>query len=324
MEVQNLVGRRLDQGGRTILEGRLVCAFVRCMVVHDVLRSSHVTHGSNKVWSSWDWLDLGVVQPMGLRPWAAEGGDRRLLECVVLGGVRRMSRVCEGLGSVQLDRFYGFGWTGSVKGIFEKKNGGIEVTCGKIDDERIRDAGPGRVKPAATYVGLRLINRTWSTLHGYDSYVFMLRYFMPHYSTRCVLGKWIYLVTHAMSLLDLQDVCMVIGSLATLDLPMVVDLIGIFVLKGPYCTLTMTDWFLQALSVIPRGSWGDVARCFTMIRSLDLPMVVDLIGIFVLKGPYCTLTMTDWFLQALSVIPRGSWGDVARCFTMIRWVSPKM
>ncbi|KZV54752.1 hypothetical protein F511_04101 [Dorcoceras hygrometricum] len=69
-----------------------------------------------------------------------------------------------------------------------------------------------------------------------------------------------------MSLFDLQDVCMVIGSLATLDLPMVVDLIGIFVLKGPYCTLTMTNWFLQSLSVIPRGSWGDVARRFTMIR----------------------------------------------------------
>ncbi|KZV21256.1 hypothetical protein F511_25283 [Dorcoceras hygrometricum] len=69
-----------------------------------------------------------------------------------------------------------------------------------------------------------------------------------------------------MSLFDLRDVCMVIGSLATLDLPMIVDLIGIFVLKEPYCTLTMTNWFLQALSVIPRGSWGDVARRFTMIR----------------------------------------------------------
>ncbi|KZV38536.1 hypothetical protein F511_20404 [Dorcoceras hygrometricum] len=69
-----------------------------------------------------------------------------------------------------------------------------------------------------------------------------------------------------MSLFDLQDVCIVIGSLATLDSPMVVDLIGIYVLKGPYCTLTMTDWFFQTLSVIPRGSWGDVARRFTMIR----------------------------------------------------------
>ncbi|KZV49288.1 ent-kaur-16-ene synthase, chloroplastic [Dorcoceras hygrometricum] len=48
-------------------------------------------------------------------------------------------------------------------------------------------------------------------------------------------------------------------------------------------------------------------------------MVVDLIGIYGMKGPYCTLTTTDWFLQALSVIPRGSWGDVARRFTMIRW-----
>ncbi|KZV38595.1 G-type lectin S-receptor-like serine/threonine-protein kinase [Dorcoceras hygrometricum] len=69
-----------------------------------------------------------------------------------------------------------------------------------------------------------------------------------------------------MSLFDLQDVCLVIGSLATLDLPMVVDLIGIYVLKGPYCMLTTTNWFLQALSVIPRGSWDDVARRFTMIR----------------------------------------------------------
>ncbi|KZV41536.1 acyl-CoA dehydrogenase-related protein [Dorcoceras hygrometricum] len=69
-----------------------------------------------------------------------------------------------------------------------------------------------------------------------------------------------------MSLFDLQDVCIAIGSIATLDLPMVVDLIGIYGLKGPYCTLTTTNWFLQALSVIPRGSWGDVARCFTMIR----------------------------------------------------------
>ncbi|KZV15587.1 hypothetical protein F511_43058 [Dorcoceras hygrometricum] len=59
---------------------------------------------------------------------------------------------------------------------------------------------------------------------------------------------------------------MVVGSLATLDLPMVVDPIGIYMLKGPYYTLTMTDWFLQALSVIPRGSWIDVSRRFTMIR----------------------------------------------------------
>ncbi|KZV18052.1 hypothetical protein F511_35959 [Dorcoceras hygrometricum] len=33
-------------------------------------------------------------------------------------------------------------------------------------------------------------------------------------------------------------------------------------------------------------------------------MVVDLIGIYELKGPYCTLSTTNWFLQALSVIPR--------------------
>ncbi|KZV46534.1 helicase domain-containing family protein [Dorcoceras hygrometricum] len=50
----------------------------------------------------------------------------------------------------------------------------------------------------------------------------------------------------------------------------------------------------------------------TMIRWASPELVVDLIGIYGLKGPYCTLTTTNWFLQALSVIPRGSWGDVAR------------
>ncbi|KZV48078.1 hypothetical protein F511_12628 [Dorcoceras hygrometricum] len=59
---------------------------------------------------------------------------------------------------------------------------------------------------------------------------------------------------------DLQDVYMAIKSLTTLDLPMVIDSIGIYELKGSYYMLTMTDWFLQPLSVIPRGSWGDVAR----------------------------------------------------------------
>ncbi|KZV44224.1 hypothetical protein F511_13866 [Dorcoceras hygrometricum] len=66
-----------------------------------------------------------------------------------------------------------------------------------------------------------------------------------------------------MSLFDLQDVRIAIGSLSTLDLPMVVDLIGIYGLKGPYCTLTTTDWFLQALSVIPRGSWGDILHGYS-------------------------------------------------------------
>ncbi|KZV22219.1 ARM repeat superfamily protein isoform 1 [Dorcoceras hygrometricum] len=70
-----------------------------------------------------------------------------------------------------------------------------------------------------------------------------------------------------MSLFDLQDVCIAIGSITTLDLPMVVDQIGIYGLKGSYCTLTTTNWFLQALSVIPRGSWDDVAR-----RSYHDPM----------------------------------------------------
>ncbi|KZV19932.1 hypothetical protein F511_22986 [Dorcoceras hygrometricum] len=124
-----------------------------------------------------------------------------------------------------------------------------------------------------------------------------------------------------MSLFDLQDVCVVIGSLATLDLPMVVDLIGIYVLKGPYCTLTTINLVTLAMSLF---DLQDVCVVIGSLATLDLPMVVDLIGIYVLKGPYCTLTTINWFLQALSVIPMGSWGDVARRFTMIRWESPKL
>ncbi|KZV24206.1 plasma membrane ATPase 1-like [Dorcoceras hygrometricum] len=113
-----------------------------------------------------------------------------------------------------------------------------------------------------------------------------------------------------MSLFYLQDVCMAIESIATLDLPMVVDLIGIYGLKGPFyvlgkcvylVTLAMSLFYLQ-----------DVCMAIESIATLDLPMVVDLIGIYGLKGPFCTLTTTNWFLQALSVIPRGSWDDVAR------------
>ncbi|KZV25918.1 3'-N-debenzoyl-2'-deoxytaxol N-benzoyltransferase-like [Dorcoceras hygrometricum] len=66
----------------------------------------------------------------------------------------------------------------------------------------------------------------------------------------------------------LTPIFMDIKSLATLDLPMIVDSVGIFELKGSDCTLTMTNWFLQELSVIPRGLWGDVARRFIMIRWL--------------------------------------------------------
>ncbi|KZV28078.1 hypothetical protein F511_02164 [Dorcoceras hygrometricum] len=72
-----------------------------------------------------------------------------------------------------------------------------------------------------------------------------------------------------MSLFDLQDVCIAIGSIATLDLPMVVDMIGIYGLKGPYCTLTTTNWFLQALSVIPRDHGAMFLDAFTMIRWAD-------------------------------------------------------
>ncbi|KZV15967.1 hypothetical protein F511_20451 [Dorcoceras hygrometricum] len=106
-----------------------------------------------------------------------------------------------------------------------------------------------------------------------------------------------------MSLFDLQDVCIAIGSLATIDLPMVVDLIGIYGLKGPYCTLTTTNWFLQALSVIPRGSWGDVAR-----RSYHDPMGKS--GI-VIPEPQCQLhpavsCMARAFISVAICYPRFS------------------
>ncbi|KZV32236.1 acyl-CoA dehydrogenase-related protein [Dorcoceras hygrometricum] len=115
-----------------------------------------------------------------------------------------------------------------------------------------------------------------------------------------VARKWVYLVTLAMSLFDLQDVCIAIGSLATLDLPMVVDLIGIYGLKGPYCTLTMTNWFLQALSVIPRGSWRDVARRFTMIHwGLELHRAQELL---LLEPPECL----DLILQPVDLRVKAS------------------
>ncbi|KZV23903.1 DTW domain-containing family protein [Dorcoceras hygrometricum] len=116
-----------------------------------------------------------------------------------------------------------------------------------------------------------------------------------------------------MSLIDLQDVCIVIGSLATLDSPMVVDLIGIYVLKGPYCTLTMTDWFLQALSVIPRGSWGDVARRFTMIRWL-----VNQIGVL------CDLVILCWTSSGIPSLYQLSCpmlDQLGRPLTVLAWIS---
>ncbi|KZV50616.1 hypothetical protein F511_32175 [Dorcoceras hygrometricum] len=109
-----------------------------------------------------------------------------------------------------------------------------------------------------------------------------------------------------MSLFDLRDVCIVIGSLATLDIPMVVDLIGIYVLKGPYCMLTMTDWFLQALSVIPRGSWGDVARRFTMIRwSQDDVPVASCSG--------STRELQCYCISSRHGIPDARKAEVAKC-----------
>ncbi|KZV29988.1 hypothetical protein F511_19750 [Dorcoceras hygrometricum] len=91
-----------------------------------------------------------------------------------------------------------------------------------------------------------------------------------------------------MSLFDLQDVCIAIGSLVTLDLPMVVDPIMIYVLKGPYCTLTTTNWFLQALSVIPRVKCNmqcnpiTIASGFTDFRS-SISLIV--IGPTIFKSP---------------------------------------
>ncbi|KZV54016.1 hypothetical protein F511_38134 [Dorcoceras hygrometricum] len=37
-------------------------------------RSWAMAHGSGRGWSHWNRLDLGVVHPVGLRPWWPEGG----------------------------------------------------------------------------------------------------------------------------------------------------------------------------------------------------------------------------------------------------------
>ncbi|KZV52889.1 hypothetical protein F511_16113 [Dorcoceras hygrometricum] len=79
-------------------------------------------------------------------------------------------------------------------------------------------------------------------------------------------GKWVYLVTLVMSLFDLQDVCIAIGSLATLDLPMVVDLIGIYVLKGPYwhhknyTTKTLASYLGRPLLSPPHAATDTTVR----------------------------------------------------------------
>ncbi|KZV49856.1 hypothetical protein F511_17996 [Dorcoceras hygrometricum] len=55
-----------------------------------------------------------------------------------------------------------------------------------------------------------------------------LEEFQPQYPRSKLIGQ-------SSVIGKLPDVCIAIGSLATLDLQMVVDLIGIYGLKGPYC-----------------------------------------------------------------------------------------
>ncbi|KZV41293.1 hypothetical protein F511_41011 [Dorcoceras hygrometricum] len=92
---------------------------------------------------------------------------------------------------------------------------------------------------------------------------------------------------------------MVIGSLATLDLSMVVDLIGIFELKGPYYTLTIIDWFLQGPNCyfglgglknyfdIIMFSFVNCAYRFDLIvdRDYDVATTMDLKPMFTGPGP---------------------------------------
>ncbi|KZV27670.1 hypothetical protein F511_11898 [Dorcoceras hygrometricum] len=125
---------------------------------------------------------------------------------------------------------------------------------------------------------------------------------------------------------------------------------------------TLLRTFQVALSVIPRGSWGDVARRFTMIRwaaksaaTLPSPLSITppppppppcaaaaaavfagklVSGQLDVENPFVLISsgllvqpdegVSDLVVDrigALSVIPRGSWGDVARRFTMIRWAA---
>ncbi|KZV15646.1 hypothetical protein F511_38202 [Dorcoceras hygrometricum] len=106
---------------------------------------------------------------------------------------------------------------------------------------------------------------------------------------------------------------MAIESLATLDLPMVVDSIGIFELKGPYCMLNMIDWFLQALSVIPRGLWDDVARRFTMIRWPPFPAATP-----PLSPPATVVVAPTAVAVTVVVVVIGIFSDRAACLDWSR------
>ncbi|KZV53148.1 mediator of RNA polymerase II transcription subunit 23 [Dorcoceras hygrometricum] len=80
------------------------------------IRACIVAHSWGCGLVSWDRLNLGVVQPVGLRPWWPEQGGRTVRKAVVAwGGGVHGSRVCVVFDPVQLDRFDGFGWTGSIE-----------------------------------------------------------------------------------------------------------------------------------------------------------------------------------------------------------------
>ncbi|KZV19302.1 hypothetical protein F511_36568 [Dorcoceras hygrometricum] len=86
---------------------------------------------------------------------------------------------------------------------------------------------------------------------------------------------------------------------------MVVDSVGIFEMKGQYYTLALTNWFLQALSVIPRESWDDVARRFTMIRCLTADcddITADIINADPALGFFSTADPDFLYLQLVHVI----------------------
>ncbi|KZV54246.1 hypothetical protein F511_36198 [Dorcoceras hygrometricum] len=84
---------------------------------------------------------------------------------------------------------------------------------------------------------------------------------------------------------DLQDVCMAIESLTTLDLPMVVDSIVIYEMKGSYYTSTRSSYIFQGtrvnhLQIHTRGEtqWGKPSNSeFTAVsNSVDARREPDL------------------------------------------------
>ncbi|KZV34389.1 hypothetical protein F511_33742 [Dorcoceras hygrometricum] len=103
-------------------------------------------------------------------------------------------------------------------------------------------------------------------------------------------SRWVVFLRELLS----ADICygVVLEKRVAADCLLLISLIDWYESAGPYYTLTTTNWFLQELSVIPRGSWGDVARRFTMIRWFLSDISDMLLRLFILKRIQIPVTVS--------------------------------